>query len=102
MFDGAERPLTDYDLARLCLVAEPRRKVNDAAIGGIFATMLEADLKNSGDVMGRIFACEGLAKRSTSSAVKALRAALNEDPFFGVRQAAARALRWAYQASASP
>ena len=44
MFDGAERPLTDHDLARLCLVAEPRRKIYGAAVSGVFATMLEADL----------------------------------------------------------
>jgi hypothetical protein len=31
-------------LGRLCLVAEPRRQVYDAAVGGVFATMLESDL----------------------------------------------------------
>jgi hypothetical protein len=44
LFNGAKRPLTDHDLARLCLAAEPRCKIDDPAVGGIFATMLEADL----------------------------------------------------------
>ena len=44
MFDGAERPLTDHDLARFCLVAEPRGKIYGAAVSGVFATMLEANL----------------------------------------------------------
>jgi aminopeptidase N len=55
--------------------------------------LLEADLKNADDMMGRVFACEGLAKRSTGTAVAALRTALQSDPFFGVRQAAGTALR---------
>src|SRR5262245_57784883 len=29
LFNGAKRPLTDHDLARLCLAAEPRRKIDD-------------------------------------------------------------------------
>src|SRR5262245_49821103 len=44
LFNGTERPLTDHDLARLRLVAEPRREIYDAAMSGVFATMLEADL----------------------------------------------------------
>jgi aminopeptidase N len=55
--------------------------------------LLEADLKNSGDVIGRILACEALGKRRTPSAVAALKTALQNDAFYGVRQAAARALR---------
>ena len=55
--------------------------------------LLEADLQNSADAMGRVLACEGLAKQPTDRSVKALKAALQSDPFFGVRQAAARALR---------
>ncbi len=55
--------------------------------------LLEADLKNESDAMGRVLACEGLGKRRTSTAVAALNDALQNDPFFGVRQAAARALR---------
>ena len=43
-FEGTERPLTDHDLARICLVAEPRCKIDDAVVGGILATMFEANL----------------------------------------------------------
>jgi aminopeptidase N len=55
--------------------------------------LLEADLENTDDAMGRILACEGLAKRPTASSVKLLRHALQNDPFYGVREAAAIALR---------
>jgi hypothetical protein len=48
VLDSAERPLTDYDLARLCLVAKPRCQIYDAAVGGVFATMLEPDLADWG------------------------------------------------------
>jgi len=44
LFNGAKGPLTDHDLARLCLAAEPRRKIDDPAVGGILATMLEPNL----------------------------------------------------------
>ena len=44
MFDCTERPLTDHDLARFCLVAEPRGEIYDAADGGVFAPMLETNL----------------------------------------------------------
>jgi aminopeptidase N len=53
----------------------------------------EADLKNEDDAIGRVLACEGLAARRSRSAVKALKHALQNDKFWGVRQAAARALR---------
>ena len=55
--------------------------------------LLTADLKNESDMMGRIFACEALARRPTAAAVTALTQALQNDPFFGVRRAAATALR---------
>lgn len=55
--------------------------------------LLEADLKNENDMMGRVLACEALAARRTGSAVAALKHALQHDKFFGVRQSAARALR---------
>jgi hypothetical protein len=47
LFDSGERPLTNHDLAWLCLVAEPRREIYDAAICGVFASMLETDLSES-------------------------------------------------------
>ncbi len=55
--------------------------------------LFEADLKNEADMIGRVLACEGLAKQRTSSAVAALRNAVQNDSFYGVREAAARALR---------
>ena len=55
--------------------------------------MLEAQLANDEDAMGRIFACEELADRKTQAAVAALKKALNSDKFHGVRCAAATALR---------
>ena len=54
---------------------------------------LKAQLKDKSDAMGRVLACEGLAERDAKSVVAALRAALEEDSFFGVREAAAAALR---------
>ena len=44
------------------------------------------------DVIGRLRACKALGKRKTKKAVEQLQQALNEDEFFGVRQAAADAL----------
>jgi hypothetical protein len=40
LFHSGERRLTGYDLARLCLVAEPRRGDYDAAMRGVFASGL--------------------------------------------------------------
>jgi aminopeptidase N len=54
--------------------------------------MLEAQLSARDDAIGRVLACDALADRRTPSAVDALKTALNGDPFFGVRQAAAGAL----------
>src|SRR5262249_28339386 len=44
LFDGAERPLTDHDLAGLGFVTQPGGEIYDAADRGIFAPMLETDL----------------------------------------------------------
>ena len=44
-------------------------------------------------MIGRVLACDELAEVKTQAAVAALKKALNEDAFFGVRCAAARALR---------
>lgn len=50
-------------------------------------------LENPSDVIGRVLACDALAKRPTQDAVDALKKALDSDPFFGVRTVAAIALR---------
>ncbi|MCA9184942.1 MAG: M1 family aminopeptidase [Pirellulaceae bacterium] len=51
-----------------------------------------AQLKQADDAMGRVFACEHLADRKTKASVEALEASLNDDPFYGVRIAAASSL----------
>ena len=55
--------------------------------------LLRTQLKNEKDGIGRVLACDGLAKRKTKANVAALRHALNDDAFYGVRIAAAEALR---------
>ncbi|MBA3482090.1 MAG: HEAT repeat domain-containing protein, partial [Pirellulales bacterium] len=50
-------------------------------------------LENEDDGIGRVLACDALAKRKTKANVAALRKALNDDSFYGVRLAAAEALR---------
>ncbi|MBA3481455.1 MAG: HEAT repeat domain-containing protein, partial [Pirellulales bacterium] len=55
--------------------------------------MLRAQLENEDDGIGRVLACDALAKRKTKANVAALRKALNDDSFYGVRLAAAEALR---------
>lgn len=55
--------------------------------------LLEAQLANAEDMIGRVLACDELAEVKTQAAVAALKKALHEDAFFGVRCAAARALR---------
>ncbi|BBO36585.1 M1 family aminopeptidase [Lacipirellula parvula] len=55
--------------------------------------MLEAQLANAEDAIGRILACDELADVKTQAAVAALKKAFNEDEFFGVRCAAATSLR---------
>jgi len=54
--------------------------------------MLRAQLQQSDDVVGRLLACEALAKRKTKASVQALKAAAQNDDFYGVRLAAAKAL----------
>ncbi len=55
--------------------------------------MLLAQLENPTDVIGRLQAIEGLARRKTHRSVEALTAALQHDPFYGVRATAAKALQ---------
>ena len=55
--------------------------------------MLRAQLENKDDGIGRVLACDALAKRKTKANVVVLRKALNGDPFYGVRLAAVEALR---------
>jgi aminopeptidase N len=55
--------------------------------------LLRAQLKSEQDAMGRVLACDELAERKTKANVAALREALNNDSFFGVRNEAAAALR---------
>ena len=55
--------------------------------------LLEAQLKHEPNAIARVLACEGLAKRDTAGSVAALQHALQNDPFYGVRSAAALALR---------
>ena len=54
--------------------------------------LLEAQLKSQDDVVGRLLACGALAERKTKDSVAALKAALQNDPFYGVRIEAATAL----------
>ncbi len=49
-------------------------------------------LQNDEDVIGRIDAAQGLGKQTSPEAIEALGKAVNEDAFWGVRVAAARAL----------
>ncbi|MCL4181757.1 MAG: HEAT repeat domain-containing protein, partial [Verrucomicrobia bacterium] len=56
-------------------------------------SMVRAQLADQADVIGRLLAVEVLAGRSDRESVDALRQALNEDPFYGVRLEASRALR---------
>ncbi|QDU86867.1 Aminopeptidase N [Pirellulimonas nuda] len=55
--------------------------------------MLEKQLENKDDMIGRLLAAEALSKEDNHKSVAALRKALNEDPFYGVRKAASEALR---------
>lgn len=54
--------------------------------------LLLAQLRTKQDVMGRIFAVKALADRETSESLSAVGEVLREDPFFGVRVEAAKAL----------
>ena len=57
------------------------------------AEMLNAQLADTNDVIGRIHAIQQLEKRDDKVAVEKLRTVLNSDPFWGVRVDAARALK---------
>ena len=55
--------------------------------------LLHAQLADESDALGRLQAVELLAKRKDKTTVTKLRHALQNDPFYGVRIAASRALR---------
>ena len=54
--------------------------------------LVKGQIENQADMVGRLFACQLLEDRKTHESVQMLEKALNEDPFFGVRISAARAL----------
>ncbi|MEX2215563.1 MAG: M1 family aminopeptidase [Phycisphaeraceae bacterium] len=55
--------------------------------------MLLAQLQERDDPIGRVRAIEGLAKHDDAATIEALTMTLNEDPFWGVRVEACKALR---------
>jgi aminopeptidase N len=55
--------------------------------------MLDAQLEDSDDVIGRLLAVETFSKRRDKDSVAKLKKALNNDRFYAVRMEAARALR---------
>jgi len=55
--------------------------------------MLSAQLADKTDMIGRLIAVEQLGAKKERSSVPKLKEALNNDPFYGVRLAAAQALR---------
>ncbi|MCW5554404.1 MAG: HEAT repeat domain-containing protein [Verrucomicrobiae bacterium] len=57
------------------------------------AAMLEAQLEDQADVIGRLLAVEALSRKRDKQAVTKLKRTLNHDPFYGVRVEAAKALR---------
>ncbi|HAV62449.1 MAG TPA: hypothetical protein DCY13_08810 [Verrucomicrobiales bacterium] len=57
------------------------------------AEMLHAQLIDQSDLIGRVFAIEQLAKKKDRTTVEKLQSSLNQDPFWGVRLEAAKALR---------
>jgi aminopeptidase N len=57
------------------------------------SAMLDAQLEDSSDVIGRLLAVEAFSKRRDKDSVNKLKKALNNDAFYGVRVEAARALR---------
>jgi aminopeptidase N len=57
------------------------------------SAMLDAQLKDSDDVIGRLLAVETFSKRRDKDSVAKLKKALNNDRFYAVRMEAARALR---------
>lgn len=54
--------------------------------------LIESQIRYQDDMMGRLLAVELLEKRRTKAAVELLKERLNEDAFYGVRIAAAKAL----------
>jgi len=54
--------------------------------------MLYQQLKNNDDVIGQILAIEALRKKADKKTVSALKTALNEAPFYGIRVEASKAL----------
>jgi aminopeptidase N len=57
------------------------------------AAMLQAQLEDTADMLGRLMAVEQMGDRRDRSNVDKLKQALNNDPFYGARMAAAQALR---------
>ncbi len=57
------------------------------------SAMLDAQLEDFNDALGRLLAVDALGKRRDKDSVTKLKKALNNDPFYGVRVEAARALR---------
>src|SRR5207247_1757451 len=62
--------------------------------------MLYAQLEDKGDLIGRLFAVEKLAKARDHEAIGKLKQTLNNDSFYGVRVEAAQALRTIHSPSA--
>ena len=56
-------------------------------------SMLQAQLKDPSDMLGRLIAAEQLGTKKDAETIKRLKEALNGDAFYGVRMAAARGLR---------
>jgi aminopeptidase N len=59
----------------------------------VSAEMLHAQLGVEDDMIGRVFAIEQLARRRDPTTIEKLRETLRNDPFWGVRLEAAKALR---------
>jgi len=57
------------------------------------AAMINAQLADRSDMLGRLLAIDEVAKRKDEDSVKRLKRVLNDDPFYGVREAASAALR---------
>jgi aminopeptidase N len=57
------------------------------------AAMLDAQLEDAADVIGRLLAIESLSSRRDKESVAKLKKTLNDDSFYGVRVEAAKALR---------
>ncbi|MGI9456952.1 MAG: M1 family aminopeptidase, partial [Aeoliella sp.] len=55
--------------------------------------MLERQLAQKGDLIGRLLAADALGEKENQKSINALKEALSSDPFYGVRIAAAKALR---------